>query len=159
MAKVSQGADFITNDFACFVDTSVNDRWRGMFKGMEVEFSGHFMPMPVFRDAKINETMTYFMSDHIIRAVSDVFGISKYDLLSRRRLFKFAHPRQMAMYICAQRCRNLSLGQIGKALGGRDHTTVIHGIKQAEKRFNESEEWRQLYGLVLAKLEKLRSAT
>jgi chromosomal replication initiator protein len=47
-------------------------------------------------------------------------------LLSRDRSRKVALPRQIAMYLLREES-NISLPQIGDALGGRDHTTVMYG--------------------------------
>lgn len=46
-------------------------------------------------------------------------------------------PRQVAMYL-TRKLTNRSLPAIGAAFGGRDHTTVIHAIRQVEKRMKSS---------------------
>jgi chromosomal replication initiator protein len=46
---------------------------------------------------------------------------------------ELVHARQEAMYRLRTE-KNLSLSAIGRELGKRDHTTVIHGIKQHKKR-------------------------
>ena len=50
---------------------------------------------------------------------------------SRRK--KAAHPRQIVMYF-AREMTSKSLPDIGRFLGGRDHTTIIHGIRAVQKR-------------------------
>lgn len=54
-------------------------------------------------------------------------NLSRDDMTGYRRAKPIATWRAVAAYIAATHCRHLSLSQIGKALGGRDHTTVIHG--------------------------------
>lgn len=54
------------------------------------------------------------------------------DLTGPERSRKYAWPRQEAMYEMQQIGR--STPQIGEFLGGRDHTTVLHGISQHKKR-------------------------
>ena len=50
---------------------------------------------------------------------------------SHRR--SLARPRQIAMYAIRQLCPLMSLPAIGRLLGGRDHTTVLHGVKKIEE--------------------------
>ncbi|MBD3833823.1 MAG: hypothetical protein IE910_10815 [Brevundimonas sp.] len=49
---------------------------------------------------------------------------------SHRR--SLARPRQIAMYAIRQLCPHMSLPHIGRLLGGRDHTTVLHGVRKIE---------------------------
>jgi chromosomal replication initiator protein len=62
----------------------------------------------------------------VVRTVADAFGIEMDRMLSRDRSRKVALPRQIAMYLLREES-NISLPQIGDALGGRDHTTVMYG--------------------------------
>jgi chromosomal replication initiator protein len=64
----------------------------------------------------------------VLRAVSTYYRLSIADLESPARYRSIARPRQLAMYIMRQRCPHLTLPAIGRLLGGRDHTTVMHGI-------------------------------
>jgi len=61
----------------------------------------------------------------VVAAVADLFGISPEMMLSRDRSRGIALPRQVAMYLLRE-VANFSLPQIGQALGGRDHTTVMY---------------------------------
>lgn len=64
-------------------------------------------------------------SDQVVTAVADAFGLEKDVLVGRGRTQEIALPRQVAMYLLRQEV-NASLPQIGQALGGRDHTTVMY---------------------------------
>jgi len=64
--------------------------------------------------------------DRIIAAVADQFGVDEDRLLSNDRSRQVALPRQVAMFLIREGT-NASLPQIGEALGGRDHTTVMYG--------------------------------
>ncbi|MDG1341034.1 MAG: helix-turn-helix domain-containing protein, partial [Paracoccaceae bacterium] len=44
----------------------------------------------------------------------------------------YARPRQIAMWLCKQ-MTSRSLPEIGRRFGGRDHTTVMHGVKRVEE--------------------------
>lgn len=65
----------------------------------------------------------------VLRAVENVFGISVERLLGRDRSREVALPRQIAMFLLRQEA-NTSLPQIGEALGGRDHTTVMYACEK-----------------------------
>lgn len=69
----------------------------------------------------------------IIWQVAEKHGLSFSDLLSKRRFRPLAWARQEAMWRCANETPS-SLPEIGRALGKRDHTTVIHGIRRHEER-------------------------
>ena len=65
----------------------------------------------------------------VIEAVADAYeGIDVDDLLGQNRTAKIAIPRQLAMYILST--IDISSPQIGELLGGRDHSTVLYGIKK-----------------------------
>ena len=70
--------------------------------------------------------------DEIQKRVSDHFKIRQAEMVSARRARAVARPRQIAMYL-AKQLTPRSLPEIGRRFGGRDHTTVIHAVKQIEK--------------------------
>ena len=65
----------------------------------------------------------------IIKEVSQFFSIPINDILSAKRNKFISHARQLAMYL-ARELTSSSLPQIGKAIGGRDHTTVIYAVSK-----------------------------
>jgi chromosomal replication initiator protein len=70
--------------------------------------------------------------DEIQRRVSEHYRIKQTEMSSARRAREVARPRQVAMYL-AKQLTPRSLPEIGRRFGGRDHTTVIHAVKQIEK--------------------------
>jgi chromosomal replication initiation ATPase DnaA len=76
------------------------------------------------------------LGHRIARAIAKLHRISFTDLCSHRRAAHLVAARQHAMYEIKKNTK-MSLPAIGKILGGRDHTTIIHGIKQHEKRLKE----------------------
>lgn len=70
--------------------------------------------------------------EEIQRAVVDHYQLKMSDMSSSRRARAVARPRQVAMYL-AKQLTPRSLPEIGKKFGGRDHTTVMHAVKQIEK--------------------------
>jgi chromosomal replication initiator protein len=64
-------------------------------------------------------------------AVALHYGIAPAEMLSQRRARSVARPRQVAMYL-AKELTSKSLPNIGRCFGNRDHTTVMHAIKQVK---------------------------
>ncbi len=64
--------------------------------------------------------------ERIIQVVADHFGLTTLDISSQKRTKEVVYPRQICMYLC-QNMTDASLQEIGDLLGGRDHTTIIHG--------------------------------
>ncbi|MGJ8627106.1 MAG: chromosomal replication initiator protein DnaA [Sulfitobacter sp.] len=88
--------------------------------------------------------------EEIQRKVSDHYNIRLSDMIGPKRLRSYARPRQVAMYLCKQ-MTSRSLPEIGRRFGGRDHTTVMHGVKRIE-------ELKQSDGQIAEDLELLRRA-
>ena len=70
--------------------------------------------------------------DEIQKRVSEHFRIRQAEMVSARRAREVARPRQIAMYL-AKQLTPRSLPEIGRRFGGRDHTTVIHAVRQIER--------------------------
>ncbi len=70
--------------------------------------------------------------EDIQRKVAEHFGVKVADIHSPKRLRSIVRPRQVAMYL-AKTMTTLSLPEIGRKFGGRDHTTVIHGVQKIEE--------------------------
>ncbi|MCU0488743.1 MAG: chromosomal replication initiator protein DnaA [Anaerolineales bacterium] len=91
--------------------------------------------------------------DEIVRRVADTFGLTVDRILGRDRSKQVALPRQIAMYLLREGS-NYSLPQIGEALGGRDHTTVMYGCEKITELLETDDRLRrqvvdlkeQLYG-------------
>jgi len=66
---------------------------------------------------------------YIQKIVSSHFSLTPEELNSRRRTQNIVFPRQIAMYLC-RKLMEVSLPDVGKMFGGRDHTTVIHSCEK-----------------------------
>lgn len=66
---------------------------------------------------------------YIVEVVSEHFGVNPEDIMSKKRNSEFVLPRQICMYLCRE-LTDSSLVNIGKLLGKKDHTTVLHGINK-----------------------------
>ncbi len=73
--------------------------------------------------------------DAVLRAVEVTFEVDRAVLVGRDRTRDTAHVRQFAM-LAAYRLTDATLEAIGRALGGRHHPTVIHGIQRVEMRMD-----------------------
>jgi chromosomal replication initiator protein len=70
--------------------------------------------------------------DEIQQRVAAHYNIQLAEMSSPRRARSVARPRQVAMYL-AKQLTTLSLPQIGKRFGNRDHTTVMHAVRKIEE--------------------------
>ena len=70
--------------------------------------------------------------EEIQKRVAEHFKIRISDMSSARRSRAVARPRQVAMYLSKQ-LTSRSLPEIGRAFGGRDHTTVMHAVRKVEE--------------------------
>lgn len=70
--------------------------------------------------------------EEIQRKVSEHYNIRLSDMIGPKRVRAYARPRQIAMWLCKQ-MTSRSLPEIGRRFGGRDHTTVMHGVKRVEE--------------------------
>jgi len=80
--------------------------------------------------------------DLILDTVGDYYGISQRELLGKRRTRNVALARQVVMYL-ARDLTNMSLPKVGDALGGRDHTTIMHGCTKVAALFEKDEDLRR----------------
>ncbi|MDF1668168.1 MAG: chromosomal replication initiator protein DnaA [Roseovarius sp.] len=74
--------------------------------------------------------------EEIQRRVAEHYNIRLSEMIGPKRLRNFARPRQVAMFLCKQ-MTSRSLPEIGRRFGGRDHTTVMHGVKRIEELRNQ----------------------
>ncbi len=93
------------------------------------------------------------LPDQVLYAVANAFGISPEKILGRDRSKDVALPRQVTMYLLREEA-NISLPQIGEAIGGRDHTTVMYACDKVADLIERDDRLRrqliqirdQLYG-------------
>lgn len=82
----------------------------------------------ILKDLISKDSQKEITPDLIIRIVSDHMNIPYDDITSSKRSQDIATARQVAMYLCRKYIEHYSLQQIGAAVGGRDHSTVLNGI-------------------------------
>lgn len=80
--------------------------------------------------------------DQVIAAVSQYYRIQEKTLIGRGRSKDVSAARQMAMYLAREET-GASLPHIGEVLGGRDHTTIMHGWEKIASRIEENDQLRR----------------
>jgi chromosomal replication initiator protein len=78
----------------------------------------------------------------VLRVVAEYYGLTEEDLLGRSRASKVAEPRQVAMYLLREET-DASFPTIGDALGGRDHTTILHGCEKIGRLVDQDAKLRR----------------
>lgn len=89
----------------------------------------------------------------IVNIVARVRDIHPEDLTGWRRARRLAWPRQVAALLIRQCLPMLSYSQIGRVLGNRDHTTIMHALKRAAVYITSDPEMEQLYSRCRAEIE------
>ncbi|MGL4824927.1 MAG: chromosomal replication initiator protein DnaA [Alphaproteobacteria bacterium] len=90
--------------------------------------------------------------EEIQRKVAEYYNIRISDLHSPKRARSVTRPRQVAMYL-AKLCTSRSLPEIGRSFGGRDHTTVLYGVKKIEELMLEDSSLHEDIDLLRRTLE------
>ncbi|MFN3513433.1 MAG: helix-turn-helix domain-containing protein [Phenylobacterium sp.] len=78
--------------------------------------------------------------ESIKRAVAAVAGMRLSDLEGPRRWKAYAQPRQTTCLLARRIRPDLSLPNLGRRLGGRDHTSILHAARRAEARLEAGDE-------------------
>ena len=99
------------------------------------------LAMEALTDASIAQRRSTTTAADVLKAVCAEFGIAEKDLLGPKRKRDIVRPRHIAMYLLREETES-SLVEIGRTLGGRDHTTVLHGIEKIEKDMQSDNQLR-----------------
>ncbi|MBE5925065.1 MAG: chromosomal replication initiator protein DnaA [Lachnospiraceae bacterium] len=84
----------------------------------------------ILKDIISTNSIKEITPDLLIRVVSDHTNITYEDIISSKRSKEIATARQIVMFLCRKYLDRYSLNQIGDAVGGKDHSTVINGINR-----------------------------
>ena len=108
------------------------------------EMTGRQISLQFARDTLVDLVghHTNITPSQVIETISKYYDLSIKDLVSASRNRELVQPRQVAMYLIRQET-DASLPEIGGLLGGRDHTTVIHGIERVKERLETEEQLRR----------------
>ncbi len=136
----------INDEVAYFIATKIKSNIREL-EGCLIKLGAHAsltgMPIDinmaknVLKDL-ISEDDKPITVETIQKAVCEYFGMKAQELKTKKRTKEVANARQIAMYIAKQHTQ-LSLSEIGRCFGGKDHATVIYACKQIEDKRNRDE--------------------
>lgn len=145
----------LSDDVAFFIAKHIMGHVRDLEGALttvraHANFMGLEATVPLVREA-LREQIVVHASilniDNIQKMVADYYDLSLSDLLSKSRARSIARPRQMAMAL-AKEFTQMSLPDIGRAFGGRDHTTVMHACKKInelkQEDANTQGDWKNL---------------
>ena len=90
----------------------------------------------------IQAHLTDLTPETILSTVAKHYGLSEKELTGRSRTRAISLPRQLAMYLIREETRT-SLPQIGQFLGGRDHTTIMHGYDKISTQIETDQQLRR----------------
>lgn len=141
--KAIQSGNMLPDEVAFFIGKRIRSNVRELEGALRrVIANAHFTGQPItleFAKEALRDLIALqdksIGIENIIKTTADYYKIRVSDLLSPKRSRSIARPRQIAMTL-AKELTNHSLPEIGRAFGGRDHTTVLH----AHRKINELRE-------------------
>ena len=116
--------------------------------GSEINLS---LAQHVLRNVLVNDERV-ITTEIILKFVADYFQLKPSELKARNNSKSVALPRQVAMYMCKTLTR-ASLPEIGKAFGGKHHSTVIHSIQKIQAMRQRDAEFNTLLSNLLANFQ------
>ncbi|MCX6808328.1 MAG: chromosomal replication initiator protein DnaA [Candidatus Berkelbacteria bacterium] len=99
----------------------------------------------------IEEKQQYITPELVIREVHRYFRIGIEDLLGQKRTKELVLPRQITMYLLRHEC-NMSFPEIGRKMGGKDHSTIMHGTEKIEKNISMDHRLKEDLNLIKEKI-------
>ncbi len=136
----------IPDDVVLFLATKVKSNIREL-EGCLIKIGAHAsltgMPIDTVMAKKVLKDLIAeddrpVTVDAIQKVACEYFGIKIQDMKAKKRTKEIANARQIAMYISKQHT-SLSLSEIGKYFGGKDHATVIYACRQIEEKRGKDE--------------------
>ena len=108
----------------------------------------------LLKDLTRKEPPKIITIDLIQKEVSDFFSITVKDLKSNQKQKKFSEPRQIAMFL-SRKYTTSSFPEIGSKFGGKNHSTVVHAVKNVEKKMISDRSVASTVSVLSTSLEKL----
>jgi chromosomal replication initiator protein len=106
----------------------------------------------VLKDFTFDKTRN-FTVQNILKTVASYYDIKVSEIKSKRRTREISTTRQIAMYLCREHTK-LSLPEIGKQFGGKDHTTVIFSHKKISNKIKENNDLKNSISEIVNHIEE-----
>ena len=90
--------------------------------------------------------------DTILEEVAEYYQIAPEDILSTKRNSRYSNPRQVVMYL-QREILGVPYKNIGQFLGGKDHSTIMHGIEKIDAEMKTNDKLRNDVSFLLKKLK------
>ena len=157
--KADQNNINLPDDVALFIAKSIKSNIRelegslirlGAYSSLSDQVISVDFAREILKDTLMNFDRSVTV-DSVRKEVVSFFGLKVSDLTSKRRTQNIVFPRQIAMYLC-RKLTDSSLPVIGKAFGGRDHSTVIHSINLVEKKLENNVEVKNTLDIITKRL-------
>lgn len=133
--------DEILSNIATKIDTNIRELEGTLNKLIATASLTNSSITPEMAEKAINDIIAQqekvFSAEFVQDTVAKYFNIDAKDLRGSKRNNEVAFPRQIAMYLC-RKVAQMSLPQIGKDFGKRDHTTVMHACTKIEQEIKEN---------------------
>lgn len=118
-------------------------------KPVDLEFAKEALKDTIFPDKPKIITLNM-----ILEVVADHYKIDQEEITSKKRTQEIAFPRQIFMYLCREMMPDTTLKGIAAILG-RDHSTVLHGIKKVEEDINNNKDLRDTIDILKEKIKSV----
>ncbi|MCS7059921.1 MAG: chromosomal replication initiator protein DnaA [Anaerolineae bacterium] len=148
-AKAAQRQANLPQDVIEFVARQIQSNVRELEGALtrliaSSEMTGRPITVQFARDTLVDLVgrRAHISPSQVIETVAKYYNISVQEIVSSSRSKELVQPRQVAMYLVRQET-DASLPEIGALLGGRDHTTVIHGIERVKERLESEDQLRR----------------
>ena len=130
----------IPDDVAMFIASRVKSNVRELegslvrliaISSLRGEPISKSLAQDAIRNIAKEEESTAVTIQQIQKAVASTYKLTREELISKNNARHISHPRQVAMYLCKHLTKH-SYPEIGRAFGGKHHTTVIHSVEKIE---------------------------
>ena len=148
-AKAAQRQAALPQDVVEFVARQIQSNVRELEGALTrliatSEMTGRPITVQFARDTLVDLVgrRAHISPSQVIETVAKYYNISVQEIVSSSRSKELVQPRQVAMYLVRQET-DASLPEIGALLGGRDHSTVIHGVERVKERLESEDQLRR----------------
>src|SRR5215213_1405321 len=152
----------IPDDVAMFIDSRVKRNIRELegslvrliaIASLRGEPISKSLAQDAIRNIAKEEESGVITIQHIQKAVASTYKLTSEELISKNNARQISHPRQVAMYLCKHLTKH-SYPEIGRAFGGKHHTTVMHSVEKIETLVTTDETLQRLISELSESLQK-----